>query len=87
MGGAGGSGGGGGGSYSESAALVRSTEGMSYTEEGRQPTGAGSAGGGGTPHDGGEDELMDYVDSDVSVLAQFHEDAIRQVSGVHASQG
>lgn len=70
MGGAGGSGG--GGSYSESAALVHSTEGMSYTEESRQP------GGGGTPHDGGEDELMDCVDSDVSVLAQFHEDAIRQ---------
>jgi hypothetical protein len=46
---------------------------MSYTDEGRQP------GGGGTPRDGGEDELMDYVDSDVSVLAQFHEDAIRQV--------
>ena len=81
MGGAGGSGGGGGGAYSESAALVRSTEGMSYTEEGRPPPGSGSAGGGGgTPHDGGEDELMDYVDSDVSVLAQFHEDAIRQVS-------
>ena len=74
MGGAGGSGG--GGSYSESAALVHSTEGMSYTEESRQP------GGGGTPHDGGEDELMDCVDSDVSVLAQFHEDAIRQVSAV-----
>jgi len=71
MGGAGGSGG--GGSYSESAALVRSSEGMSYTEEGRHP------GGGSAPHDGGEDELMDYVDSDVSVLAQFHEDAIRQV--------
>ncbi|KDR10619.1 synaptic vesicle glycoprotein 2B-like [Zootermopsis nevadensis] len=63
---------GGGGSYSESAALVRSTEGMSYTEEGRQQ------GGGGSPHDGGEDELMDSVDSEVSVLAQFHEDAIRQ---------
>ncbi|KAJ9598659.1 hypothetical protein L9F63_010674, partial [Diploptera punctata] len=79
MGGAGGSGGGGGGVYSESAALVRSTEGMSYTEEGRPPPGSGSTGGGGiTPHDGGEDELMDYVDSDVSVLAQFHEDAIRQ---------
>ncbi|PSN45332.1 hypothetical protein C0J52_18069 [Blattella germanica] len=82
MGGAGGSGGGGGGgTYSESAALVRSTEGMSYTEEGRPPPGGGSGsagGGGGTPHDGGEDELMDYVDSDVSVLAQFHEDAIRQ---------
>jgi hypothetical protein len=46
---------------------------MSYTDEGRQ------AGGSGAPHDGGEDELMDYVDSDVSVLAQFHEDAIRQV--------
>lgn len=70
MGGAGGSGG--GTSYSESAALVRSTEGMSYTDEGRQP------GGSGTPHDGGEEELMDCVDSDVSVLAQFHEDAIRQ---------
>lgn len=64
---------GGGGSYSESAALVRSTEGMSYTEESRQQ------GGGSTPHDGGEDELMDSVDSEVSVLAQFHEDAIRQV--------
>jgi hypothetical protein len=60
-------------SYSESAALVLSTEGMSYTEEGRQPGGAG------TPHNGGEDELMDCVDSEVSVLAQFHEDAIRQV--------
>jgi hypothetical protein len=46
---------------------------MSYTDEGRQP------GGSGNPNDGGEDELMDYVDSDVSVLAQFHEDAIRQV--------
>ena len=71
MGGAGASGG--GRSYSESAALVRSTEGMWYTDEDRQ------AGGSGAPRDGGEEELMDYVDSDVSVLAQFHEDAIRQV--------
>lgn len=79
MGGAGGSGG--GGPYSESAALVHSTEGMSYTEESRQP------GGGGAPHDGGEDELMDCVDSDVSVLAQFHEDAIRQVRQWRATSG
>jgi hypothetical protein len=54
---------------------------MSYTEESRQPAA------GGTPHDGGEDELMDCVDSDVSVLAQFHEDAIRQVRQWRAISG
>nr|CAD7198293.1 unnamed protein product [Timema douglasi] len=79
------------GSYSESAALVRSTEGMAYTEEGggsmlnpRSPTAGATVANMHSrhqddgPNDGGEDELMDYVDSEVSVLAQFHEDAIRQ---------
>ncbi|XP_049807229.1 synaptic vesicle glycoprotein 2B-like [Schistocerca nitens] len=63
------------GVLSESAALVRSTEGMSYTEEGGSMLAT-------APHDEAaldvEEELMDYVDSDISVLAQFHEDAIRQ---------
>ncbi|XP_063237443.1 synaptic vesicle glycoprotein 2C-like [Bacillus rossius redtenbacheri] len=65
----------GAGPYSESAALVRGTEGMSYTEEGvprpRSPRPQDE-------EDGGEDELVGSGDSDMSVLAQFHEDAIRQ---------
>lgn len=58
---------------SESASLVQSTDVMSYTEE------AGSMLPTSSQEDCPPDAEEDFIDSDVSVLAQFHEDAIRQV--------
>ncbi|XP_067003158.2 synaptic vesicle glycoprotein 2B [Anabrus simplex] len=77
------------GACSESAALVRSTEGMAYTEEGGSMLGSsgpplgggvggGGGGGGGTGHDLEDDFECRRVSTDISLLSQFHEDAIRQ---------
>ncbi|CAL1280473.1 unnamed protein product [Larinioides sclopetarius] len=57
----------------ESESLLLKRDGSSYTEE--VVVGGAEGGGGGASGDLTE---MDYVDADVSVLSQFHEDAMAQ---------
>ncbi|KAK7081218.1 Synaptic vesicle glycoprotein 2A [Halocaridina rubra] len=81
------SGGGGGGDGLESASLVRhsSSGGRSYMSEGGTMKDAdgnsvsgGPRGSTGTPGNPDIVDELDYVESDVPLLSQFHEDAIQQ---------